>query len=137
MIYISKYTHWASWYNQSWYFSWYPNWDTPMSEGMRWSGSGFTVQIYLNLTLFDRHNSSHLNLSRGVSQGSILGLLQLIIYVNWYWVFFSSDFFEFSIFADDTNWLASHSDPFKLISIANMELTNISTLLNANELTQC
>lgn len=83
-------------------------------------------------TVFDRHNSSNLNVSCGVPQGSILGPLLFIIYIND--IVFSSNFFKFVIFADDTNLLASHNDPLELISIANIELKTISTWLNANKL---
>ena len=80
-------------------------------------------------TVFDCHNSSNLNLSCGVPQGPILGPLLFIIYIND--IVFSSNFFKFVIFADDTNLLAFHNDPFELTSIANIELNNISTWLNA------
>ncbi len=81
---------------------------------------------------FSGHNSSHSNISCGVPQGSILGPLLFIIYIND--LIHISNFSNMVLYADDTNILFSHPNLNQLIYHANNELDNISTWFKANKL---
>ncbi len=81
---------------------------------------------------FNNYKSSQLKIDCGVPQGSILGPLLFILYLND--IVFSSNFFKFIIYADDTNLLASHKNLPDLIRSTNHELIKISTWLKANKL---
>ena len=82
--------------------------------------------------VFNRHCSSDETVSCGVTQGSILGPLLFLIYVN--------DMPNVSqllftlLFADDTNVFTSGKDVRQLIAILNNELTKIVEWLNVNKL---
>ena len=69
----------------------------------------------------------------GVPQGSVLGPLLFLIYVND--ICNSSKILNFFLFADDTNLLYSDRNLMRLESILNDELDNISDWLIANKLT--
>ena len=83
-------------------------------------------------TVFNSQNSCISNLTCGVPQGSILGPLLFIIYIND--IVFSSNYFKFIIFADDTNLLASDRNICDLTNTVNSELLKVSTWLNVNKL---
>ena len=68
----------------------------------------------------------------GVPQGSVLGPLLFLIYVND--MYRSSNKFEFYLFADDTNLLLAEKDLKNLEIIANEELFNLYEWLNSNKL---
>ena len=73
-----------------------------------------------------------LDITCGVPQGSILGPLPFLIYVN--------DLFKASnplmevMFADDTNLFLSHKNIDTLFAIINVELENVSTWFKSNKL---
>jgi len=69
----------------------------------------------------------------GVPQGSVLGPLLFLIYVND--ICNSSKILNFFLFADDTNLLYSDRNLMRLESILNDELDNVSDWLIANKLT--
>ena len=73
-----------------------------------------------------------LNIKCGVPQGSILGPLLFLIYVND--LSYSSGLLEAIMFADDTNLFFSHKDIKELFRIVNIELDKICTWLQANKL---
>ena len=66
----------------------------------------------------------HGGYSCGVPQGSILGPLFFILYVN---DLNNASLLDAILFADDTNLFISHNDPVYLINTLNRELNKLST----------
>ena len=92
---------------------------------------------YLNkrkLRVFVNGNiSDTMPITSGVPQGSILGPLLFLIYINDFTQ--SSDFFSMRLFADDTSLTASAKNIDELLFEINKELPNIYDWLCANKLT--
>ena len=82
--------------------------------------------------LNDKNKSSMLNIRCGVPQGSILGPLLFLIYIND--ITKSSSTISFILFADDTNILYSHKHLTELINTLNTELINVSSWFKCNKL---
>ena len=80
----------------------------------------------------NNHKSSLLSINCGVPQGSILGPLLFIIYINDFCK--SSNILSYILFADDSNLFFSHSKPDVLLSTINKELKCIVEWIKANKL---
>ena len=80
----------------------------------------------------DGHTSELQHVNCGVPQGSLLGPLLFIIYINDFYR--SSDIASFILFADDTNLFFSHSNPNTLVEIVNSELQKTIQWIRANRL---
>ena len=76
--------------------------------------------------------TSHLDITCGVSQESILGLLLFIIYINDNYDL--SNILQPIMFAEDANLFSSHSNIKDLFNNVNLELNKIAVWFKANKL---
>ena len=79
----------------------------------------------------DQGNTYMETVSCGIPQGSILGPLLFLIFVN---DFSQATSLDPIMFADDTNLFCSNNDISSLFKIVNKELVNINTWFQANKL---
>ena len=68
----------------------------------------------------------------GVPQGSLLGPLLFIVYINDFQL--SAKMLSFILFADDSSVFFSHRNPQTLLQTVNSELTNATLWIQANKL---
>ena len=81
---------------------------------------------------FNEACSTKQTIKCGVPQGSILGPLFFILFIND--LHNASKLTQPLLFADDTSIFYSHSDPNRLQSVLNEELSNFDVWLKCNKL---
>ena len=97
---------------------------------LQWIKSYFTNRT--QFVQFNEHRSSPSAVCCGVPQGSILGPLFFLLYIND--ICNVSQLVETILFADDTNIFFSHKDPQYVIDSLNNELEKLSDWFQANKL---
>ena len=81
---------------------------------------------------YNKYASTLKLISCGVPQGSILGPLLFLLYIND--MTYCCKYLQFLLFADDTNLLYSNPDLWQLMQIVNDELDLLSDWFKANRL---
>ena len=81
---------------------------------------------------YNGYNSFSKYIKSGVPQGSILGPLLFLLYIND--LCNVSKALDFILLADDNNIFFSHYDPNQLMEIVNNELKKLSSWFQANKL---
>ena len=76
--------------------------------------------------------SDECKIEYGVPQGSVLGPILFLLYINH--IQYSSEILKFHLFADDTSTIYSHNDLKNIEETYNNELKNVSEWLRANKL---
>ena len=82
---------------------------------------------------YNHANSAFRNVNCGVPQGSIIGPLFFIVFMND--IFYASELLFNVLYADDTSIFLSHKDLQTLIQSMNNEMKHMSLWLKANKLT--
>jgi hypothetical protein len=81
---------------------------------------------------YNCHNSERVKITHGVPQGSILGPLLFLLYIND--LSTVSKALKSVLYADDTNLFIAGNDPEKITQIINADLSNIKNWLACNKL---
>ena len=81
---------------------------------------------------YSGYNSSSLDVTCGVPQGSILGPLLFLVYIND--LSNLSKVLKMILFADDTNIFYSHTDASYLMEVVNLKLKKITCWFYTNKL---
>ena len=85
-------------------------------------------------TFVDGVSSNFKEIKCGVPQGSILGPLLFLIYINDLTYSTQNDNLHYILFADDTSVFCKGSDPKIVFDYVNVQLNNISNWMKANKL---
>ena len=116
-----------------------PNYDILLNKLWHYGFIGTTMQWFKNyltnrkqMVKYRSVTSNSSPITCGVPQGSVLGPLPFLLYVND--ISESSKLLSFLLFADDTNLFYSHSDPNTLDQIVNQELCKVSKWLTEKRL---
>ena len=80
----------------------------------------------------DSASSGHQRVTCGVPQGSLLGPLLFIVYINDFQ--HSSNILSTILFADDSSVFVSHKNPSTLLDVVNSELCKVTLWIQANKL---
>ena len=97
---------------------------------LKWIKSYFSNR--LQFVEYNGYVSYRANIMCGVPQGSILGPLFFLLYIND--IINTSTILQLILFADDTNVFVSHKDKDYLTNILNAELNKLSIWFRANRL---
>ena len=81
---------------------------------------------------FEHNSTKKVTVTCGVPEGSIIGPLLFLLYVNH--LHYASKVLNSIMFEDDTNLFLSHSDINILFEKMTKELMNVSNWFNANKL---
>ena len=90
------------------------------------------LHVRTQIVKFKHHRSIEMNVTTGVPQGSILGPLLFLLYIND--IENCSDILSFVLYADDTNAFYSNSCLKTLSSTMQNEMNKVVKWLNANKL---
>ena len=90
------------------------------------------LQNRISFVSLDNVNSVESNINIGVPQGSTLGPLLFLVFIND--IINSSSKLRFNLFADDTSLYLSHKNISDLYRTVNEELLNVLDWINANGL---
>ena len=103
---------------------------TEQGKALEWFRNYLTNRKqYISL---NGQNSTLKEINCGVPQGSLLGPLLFILYINDFCR--SSDILSFILFADDSNVFFSHDNPNTLINTVNLELDKLTEWIRASKL---
>ena len=96
-------------------------------------GLALILRDRTQITVIDQRSSNKAVVTYVVPQGSVLGPLLLLLYIND--IYSSSNKLKFYLFADDTNILYSHKNLKSFQNVMNFELNNVFQWLTSNKLT--
>ena len=85
-------------------------------------------------TVLSNHESELESISCGVPQGSVLGPLLFLIYINDIQYAISSNYTKVKLFADDTNLFVHNRDPAQLFHLANTCMAQLYEWFTVNRL---
>ena len=101
-------------------------------EVLHFLGSKTICATDISYVVFNSNSSNISGITCGVPQGSILGPLLFLIYMND--IVNTSTVLTYILFADDTNIFYSHTDLNTLVTTLNLELTKLSSWFKCNKL---